>query len=151
MDRAFITVLHLCFFTPKKLQSVLNYADLPLNISYCRLLCKMLFRINVTIKKRKTHRWGGDLMFYLCFCYNARMHVVENVQQRPLGSRFSVGRRIRCNTPPSSSRCIEISYRVFHCCNPQPVCINAKCIFTTLLVLTVVAIVCGTSACMVSS
>ncbi|CAL8406059.1 unnamed protein product [Arctogadus glacialis] len=26
------------------------------------------------------------------------VHVAENVQQRPLGSHFSVGRRIRCNT-----------------------------------------------------
>jgi hypothetical protein len=37
-------------------------------------------------------------MFYLCFCYNANVHVAENVQQRPLGSHFSVGRRIRCDT-----------------------------------------------------
>ena len=51
-------------------------------------------------------------MFYLCFCYNAHrfstscpstsnsccVHVAENVQQRPLGSHFSVGRRIQCNT-----------------------------------------------------
>ena len=75
----------------------------------------MLFRINVYIKKRKTHRWGifydlWSLMFYLCFCYNARRFldsvstlqtradVAENAQQRPLGSHFSAGRRIRCNT-----------------------------------------------------
>ena len=50
---------------------------------------------------------GEDLMFYLCFWYNARrlharqrfklVHVAENVRQRHLGSHFSVGRRIRCN------------------------------------------------------
>ena len=67
MDRAFSTVLHRCFFTHKKLQSVLNYADLPLSISYYRLLCKMLFRINVSIKKRKTHRWGEILCFIFVF------------------------------------------------------------------------------------
>ena len=77
---------------------MLNCADLPLSISCYRLLCKTLLRINVSIKKRKTHRWGGDLMFYLPFCYNANVHVAENVQQRPLGSHFSVGRRIRFNT-----------------------------------------------------
>ena len=77
---------------------MLNYAALPLSISYYRLLCKILIRINVSIKKRKTHRWGGDLMFHLCFCYNSLVHVAENVQQRTLGSHFSVGRRIRCNT-----------------------------------------------------
>ena len=65
MDRAFSTVLHRCFFTHKKLQSVLNYADLPLSISYYRLLCKMLFRINVSIKKKE--RPTGDLRFYSCF------------------------------------------------------------------------------------
>ena len=41
-------------------------------------------------------------MFYLRFCYNAHVHVADNVQERPLRSHFSVGRRIRCNTgtPP---------------------------------------------------
>ena len=29
------------------------------------------------------------------------VHVAENVQQRPLGSHISVGRRIRCNTGPT--------------------------------------------------
>ena len=91
MDRVFSKVLHRCFFTHKKLQSVLNYADLPLSISYYRLLRKMLFRINVGIKDRKTHRWGE----ILCFSYN--VHVEENVQQLPLGAHCSVGRRIRCN------------------------------------------------------
>ena len=27
-------------------------------------------------------------MFYLCFCYNAHVHVAENVQQRPLVYTF---------------------------------------------------------------
>ena len=43
-------------------------------------------------------------MFYFCFCYNAHVHVADNVQQRPLGSHFSVGRRIRCNTGAAGLR-----------------------------------------------
>ena len=41
-------------------------------------------------------------MFYECFCHTCLrfnlMHIAENMQQRPLGSHFSVGRRIWCNT-----------------------------------------------------
>ena len=43
------------FFSPnQKLQSVFNDVDLSLSISYYRPLCKMLFRINVCIKKERT-------------------------------------------------------------------------------------------------
>ena len=73
-NKSLSTVLHRCFFPHKKLQSVLNYTDLPLSISYYRLLCK-------TKTKKK----------------NANVHVAENVKQRPLGSHFSVGLSIRCN------------------------------------------------------
>jgi hypothetical protein len=41
-------------------------------------------------------------MFYVCFCHACLrfklVHIAVNIQQRPLGSHFSVGRRIRCNT-----------------------------------------------------
>ena len=94
MDRAFSTVNHSCFFPYKKLQSVLNNVDLPLSISYYRLLGKMLFRINVSVKKRKTHRWGE----ILCFIYNAHRMLQKMCNSAFLG-HFSVGRRIRCNTP----------------------------------------------------
>ena len=44
---------------------------------------------------------GGDFMFYLCLCRACLcfklVQVAEHMQQRPLGSHFSVGRRIRCN------------------------------------------------------
>ena len=66
MDRAFSTVHHRCFFPHIMLQSGFNYADLPFGMSYYRLLRKMLFRINVSIKKIKTPV-GGDLMFIYVF------------------------------------------------------------------------------------
>ena len=41
-------------------------------------------------------------MFYVCFCHACLrfklVHIAENMQQRPLGSHFSLGRRIRCNS-----------------------------------------------------
>ena len=41
-------------------------------------------------------------MFHVCFCHACLrfklVHIAENMQQRPLGSHFSLGRRIRCNT-----------------------------------------------------
>ena len=64
MDREFNTVQHHCFF-----QSVLNYVDLPLSISYYRLLCKMLFRIN--------------------FCIN---------KERPIITAFAVGAQLSCGS-----------------------------------------------------
>ena len=47
-----------------------NGVDLPLSISYYRLLCKMLFRINVSIKKRETHRRS-----YVLFMFFVIMHM----------------------------------------------------------------------------
>ena len=61
MDRAFSTVQHRCFFPHKNLLSVLNDIDLLLHISYYRVLCQMLLRINVCIKKRKTHPLGSQV------------------------------------------------------------------------------------------
>jgi hypothetical protein len=41
-------------------------------------------------------------MLYLCFCHACLrfklVHIAEHVQQRPLGSHISTGRRILCNT-----------------------------------------------------
>ena len=46
---------------------------------------------------RKERPTGGGRSYVLfMFFYNAHVHVAENVQQRPLGSYFSVGRIIRC-------------------------------------------------------
>ena len=41
-------------------------------------------------------------MLYLCFCHACLrfklVHIAEHVQQRPLGSHISTGRRVRRNT-----------------------------------------------------
>jgi hypothetical protein len=55
----------------------------------------------LSIFNKKVIGWG-DLMFQVCFCHACLrfkvVHIAENMQQRPLGSHFSLGRRIRCNT-----------------------------------------------------
>ena len=86
MDRAFSRVLHRCFFTHKKLQSWLNSADLPLSISYYRLLCKMLFRINVSIKKRKTHRRSYVLFMFFVIMHTCMLQKMCNCA--PWGHTF---------------------------------------------------------------
>ena len=50
----------------------------------------------VSRKERPT----GDLMFIYIFCYNAHVHAAENVQLRPLGPHFSVGRQHQQQFPP---------------------------------------------------
>jgi hypothetical protein len=49
---------------------------------------------------KKVIGWGGVLCFMYVFVMLGfkPVHIAENMQQRPLGSHFSVGRRIRCNT-----------------------------------------------------
>ena len=53
MDRAFSTVHHRCFFPHKKLQTVLNYVDLPLSISYYWLKC--CSELTFVSRKEKSH------------------------------------------------------------------------------------------------
>ena len=78
--------------------------------------------LQLAFVSRKGAPVGEDLVFYLCFCYNApRLHawlatnswtLQKMCYSAPWGSHFTVGRRIRCNTGAHEAWCWWSSQRM---------------------------------------
>ena len=85
--------------------SVFNDVDLPLSISYYRLHCKMMFRINICIEKITIYRWGE----ILCFIY---VFVIMHTDFMPVYASNSCMLHKMWNSAPwGHTRCDKLKYK----------------------------------------